>query len=307
MSPSTMSSMERTLTTLGHREPDRVPCFLFPTMHGAKEVGLTIREYFEAAENVVEGQLRLRTKYRSDCVSPFFHAAIEVEAWGGEVVYRDDGPPNSGRPFLSDPEAIRCLEAPAVNDCPCLQKVLKATEMLKDRVGDDVPIIGVAVSPFSLPVMQLGFDKYLALLIERSDTFARLMAVNEEFCVEWANAQLEAGATAICYFDPLSSTTLVPRTTYLETGFEVAKRTLARIKGPTATHMASGRCLPIMDDLAQTGTAGIGVSALEDLTELKAAAQGRLAVLGNLNGIEMRRWTPSQAEAAVKSAIAKAG
>jgi uroporphyrinogen decarboxylase len=27
-------------------------------------------------------------------------------------------------------------------------------------VGDSVPIIGVVISPFSLPVMQMGFDAY---------------------------------------------------------------------------------------------------------------------------------------------------
>ena len=82
----------------------------------------------------------------------------------------------------------------------------------------------------------------------------------------------------------------------------------ARRKGlETATHLASGRCLPIVDDVAQTGTAIIGTSVLEDLAEVKAACRNKLTILGNLNGIEMRRWTLEQAEAAVKDAIAKAG
>jgi len=50
-----MKSLERVLTTLSHREPDRVPLFLLVTMHGAKELGLSIREYFSKAEYVVEG------------------------------------------------------------------------------------------------------------------------------------------------------------------------------------------------------------------------------------------------------------
>ncbi len=59
MSQAEMTSLQRVLTTLGHREPDRVPFFLLVTMHGAKELGLSIKEYFSKAENVVEGQLRL--------------------------------------------------------------------------------------------------------------------------------------------------------------------------------------------------------------------------------------------------------
>jgi uroporphyrinogen decarboxylase len=249
----------------------------------------------------------MRAKYRHDCLYGFFYAPIEVEAWGGEVIFYNDGPANSGQPFIQNSQEIKNLEPPKVKETACLLRVLKAIEMMKARVGDDAPIIGVVMSPFSLPVMQMGFDKYIELMYEQPELFERLMQVNEEFCVAWANAQLEAGATAICYFDPVSSTTITPREKYLETGFKVARRTLARIKGPTATHLASGRGLPIVGDLAQTGTAVIGVSVMEDLAHMKAACRGKLTVLGNLNGIEMRRWTPEQAEVAAKEAIAKAG
>ena len=133
------------------------------------------------------------------------------------------------------------------------------------------------------------------------------MCIRDRFTVAWANAQLAARATAICYFDPVSSSTNIPRELYLRTGQQVARRTLSRIQGPSATHMASGRCLPILGDIADTGTAAVGVSILEDLAQLKAVAAGRVTLLGNLNGVEMRRWTADDAELAVKRAIAAAG
>jgi uroporphyrinogen decarboxylase len=301
------TSLQRVLTTLGHQEPDRVPLFLLLTMHGARELGVSIREYFSRAEHVVEGQLRLREKFGHDCLYGFFYAPAEVEAFGAEVIYADDGPPNSGRPFIRGPADIRDLRAPDPEEAPCLRKVLEAQAALKDAVGDEVPIIGVVMSPFSLPVMQLGFESYLELIHEEPDLFARLMQVNEVFCVEWANAQLRAGATAICYFDPVSSPTVLPPAVYRRTGFEVARRTLPRIEGPTATHLASGRCLPIVDDLAETGTALVGVSVDEDLAKVKRACDGRLSLLGNLNGVEMRRWTRAQAVENTRRAIAAAG
>ncbi len=307
MNQTKITSLQRVLTTLGHQEPDRVPFFLLVTMHGAKELGLSIKEYFSKAENVVEGQLRLRAKYQHDCIYNFFYASLEVEAWGSEIIYRDDGPPNSGAPFIRNVDDIKNLEPPQVEKIPCLTKVLKATELLKESVGDDAPIIGVVVSPFSLPVMQMGFDRYIELMYERPDLFGKLMKINEKFCIEWANAQLKAGATAICYLDPVSSTTISTKEMYLKTGFEVAKRAIARINGPTATHMASGRCLPIIGDIAKTGTTIIGVSRQEKLDELKAVCQNRLSILGNLNGIEMRRWSSEQAEAEVKKTISQAG
>ena len=72
-----MTSLQRVLTTLGHQEPDRVPLFLLLTMHGARELGMSIREYFSKAEHVVAGQLKLRKKYRNDCIYSFFYAPVE--------------------------------------------------------------------------------------------------------------------------------------------------------------------------------------------------------------------------------------
>ena len=307
MSQPMMTSLQRVLTTLGQQEPDRVPFFLLLTMHGARELGLSIQDYFSKAENVVEGQLRLRAKYRHDCLYTFFYASLEVEAFGGQTIFRPDGPPNAAEPIISTPEDILRLIPPRVQTSPCLQRVLETQRQLKARVGAEVPIIGVVMSPFSLPVMQMGFEAYLDLMNDRPDMLDHLLRVNEEFCVDWANAQLAAGATAICYFDPLSSTTILTRQQYLQMSWSSARRTIARIQGPTATHFASGRCLPIINDVAQTGTAMIGVSVDEDLAEIKAAAAGRLTVFGNLNGIEMRRWSPQEAETHVKTAIAQAG
>jgi uroporphyrinogen decarboxylase len=302
-----MTSMQRVLTAMGQQEPDRVPLFLLTTLHGAKELGLSIRDYFSRVDNVVEGQMRLLAKYRSDCLYPFCYAAVELEAFGGSTIFIDDGPPNAGAPVIQRAEDIDRLESPRVAESPGLMRGLETIHRLKERVGDTVPIIGGAISPFSLPIMQMGFAAYLDLIDQQPERFARLMAVNQAFCVEWANAQLAAGATAIGYADPMSSTTNIPRELYLKTGHLIARQTIAKIKGPVAVHLASGRGLPIVEDIVASGAAAVGVSALEDLAEWKSAAKGSITLLGNLNGVEMRRWTAAQAEDEVKRAIAKAG
>jgi uroporphyrinogen decarboxylase len=301
-----MNSMQRVLTTLGHKEPDRVPLFLLLTMHGAKELGMGIREYFSKSENVVEGQIRLLNKYGHDCYFGFFYAPTEIQAWGGEVVFYDDGPPNSGEPFIRSFSQIDKLKPPVIANTPVLQEVLKTIRLLHAKAAEEVPVLGVALSPFSVPVMQLGFEAYLELIYNEPELFKRLMAINQQFCIEWANAQIEAGATAICYFDPVSSPTIIPRDLYLKTGYQVARQTISEIKGPTATHMASGIALPILGDLAETGTGAVGVSAAEDLNKLKQASSGMLSLIGNLNGLEMIHWSREEAERAVKEAIAKA-
>ena len=307
MNSKKMTAMERVLTTLGHQEPDRIPLFINATLHGSKELGLSIKEYFSKPEYVIEGQLRMQQKFKGDSLTGFFYGPAEYEAFGGEVIFYDDGPPNSGRPVIKNAEDIFSLVPPRISETPCLVKGLEAIQGLKEADKGKTPIVGVAVSPFSLPVMQMGFEKYIELIYEQKKAFDQLMKINQEFCVNWANAQLSAGAAAICFFDPVSSATITPRDLYETTGFEVDRQTIARINGACATHMASGRCLPNLDLIGKTGTAAIGTSVEEDLSEVKQRCRGKLSVIGNLNGVEMRNWTIDGTHARVKEAIFKAG
>ncbi|MEW7973618.1 MAG: uroporphyrinogen decarboxylase family protein [Candidatus Thiodiazotropha endolucinida] len=299
--------LQRVLTTLGHEEPDRVPLFLLLSITGAKFAGTSIKEYFTDGARVAESQLRMQERYRNDCLYGFYYASAEVEPFGGSTLFFSDGPPNAGAPPIRSGADIDSLVAPDPMSSVVLCRVLETQRILKAEAGDRIPIIGEVISPFSLPIMQMGFEAYLNLMFEEPGRFHKLMEVNEEFCVNWANAQLEAGATAITYFDPVSSTTVITPEHYRKTGHEVAKRTIARINGPTVTHLASGNCIPILDDIVTTGTRVVGVSSLEDLRVLKEKAMGKLTLLGNMNGVEMARWTLEQAEMIVKRAIAQAG
>ena len=301
-----MNSMERVMTTLGHKEPDRVPVFHMLTHYGAKELNIPIEEYFSKSEYVAEAQLLMRKKYSNDCLYTFFYASIEIEAFGGEVFFTQDGPTNSGAPFIKNIEQIKNIVAPKINDSASLQRVLKTTRILKKSVKEEVPIIAVVMSPFSLPVMQMGFEKYLELLYFKKDEFDQLMKINEEFCVSWANAQLDAGATAICYFDPLASPTIIERSKYLETGYKVAKKTISQIKGATATHLASGIALPVVNDIADTGSIIIGFSGKDDIKTMKKLAFDKVSLLGNLSGIDMINWNKEKAENEVRELIQQA-
>lgn len=301
-----MTSKERVTAALSHQEPDRVPLMLSLTMHGARELGLSIREYFSKAEYVVEGQLRMQQKYGHDFLNPFFYSALEVEAFGAEVMYSTEGPPNSGRPLLKDVSDIGNLQLPDIRKSGVLYKMLRTIELLREKTKGTIPIMGSVTSPFSLPVMQLGFDKYFEIIHFNRKLFDQLMHINEKFCVDWANAQLNAGADAIGYADPVSSPTIIPRELYAETGFQIARRCISKIRGDVAINFASDICLPVADMIIQTGTRAILVSAREDLAVLKKTFGKKLALVGNLNGLEMRKWSPDETFRLVQEAIQKA-
>lgn len=302
-----MTSMERFLAAVQHREGDRVPYVLPVMLHGARLLGTTLEHYFSDAEAVAEAQVRLQARYGHDAVLSLYFAAMEHEAWGGSVRFFEDGPPNAGAPLVRRVDDIPTLRAPDLDACPRLQKMLHSIRLMRQAFGDAVPIIGAVVAPNSVPVMQLGFEAYLHVLLERRDLYDQLMAINEPFAVAWANAQIEAGASGMAYFDPVSSPTILPRDLYRQTGWHVARRVIAQVKAPVTVGLASGRALPIIGDLIEAGAAAVGVSCDDDLAACKRAAGGSLTLLGNLNGIAMRRWTPTEIEEQVRRAIEVGG
>ncbi|MBI4938030.1 MAG: uroporphyrinogen decarboxylase family protein [Nitrosomonadales bacterium] len=307
MSPDEMTSLQRVLATLSLKEPDRVPLFLLPTVQGATEMGVPLRDYFHTPSLIAEAQVCFRERYRNDCLYGFSYAAAEFEAFGGDALFYDCAPPNAGAPVLHTPDDFARLAVPKIEDWPALCRTLELQAQLRRAVGGDVPVIGVVMSPVSLPVMQLGFPAYLRLLMEQPESLTPLFEINEEFCVAWANAQLAAGADALVYYDPVGSCTIIEPAHYRRLCAPIAKRVLARIKGPTATHFASGRSFNILQDVVETGTGGVVVSGDEDLAAIKAAVGNRLPILGNLNGLAMRHWDAEETERQVKNAIAAAG
>ena len=301
-----MTSAERVAAAMGFRQPDRVPFVLPAHMHAARHLGLSIRECLEAPRHVVAAQLHLREWLGNDMVSGAPPAAFEIEAWGGTIEFDESGPPVAGPPPIRLQEVAR-LQPPRLEDCPRLLRALEAIAELRARVGDAVPVAGAVVSPFSLPVLQLGFEAYLELIEERPLDFERLMEVNVAHCRDWARAQVRAGATALAYADPVASTDVVPLETARRKAIAVARQVLTDIGVPFIYSLASGRSLPLVDDLVRLGATAIGVSAQEDLGEAIERCFGRVAVVGNLNALAMCNWSTADARSSVLHAMWAAG
>ena len=295
--------MERILTTLNHKEPDRVPLILNTSMHPARDMGISLKEYFKSSELVAGGLIRSREKYGTDAYIGFHYSPVEYEAFGGDVIFRNDGPPNSGRPIIKTVEEIDTLKSPDVLKTPCLKMVLDTIRVLKEKSRGETPIFGVAISPLSLPVMQMGFEDYIRLIYTDEQRFKKLIAVNSRFFIEWATAQLEVGASGIIYFDPVSSPTIIPPELYRQKGLKIAKELIPQIQGPIAAAYASARVLPILNDIISTGAVAVVVGESEDLRIIKERCSGKITVIGNLNGIAMRHWTREQTFSIVKQAI----
>lgn len=300
---SALTSWARLGAAMRGEEPDRVPFFLPVTMHGARAVGLPLRDYLARPADVVEGQLRLRRRLGHDMLYGFLHASLEVEAFGGRSIAYDDGPPNAGEPPLRGAADVLALSPPRPEEAPGLRRTLEVIRGLAAAARGECPVVGVVIAPFSLPAMQLGLPRWFELLHEQPGVAARLLAVNEAFTAAWAGLQVAAGAGPIVFFDPVSSPELVPEGVYRALAFPSLRRCLAAIRAPVVLDLASAPCLARAPDAIAAGAAAIGGSPFEPLADLKAACGDRLTLLGGLDSVTLASATPAQAAAAARAAI----
>jgi len=298
-----MKSIERVLTALSHKEPDRVPMFLLLCMQGANYHNMSLEEYFKNPKAIAEAQIHFHEKYNNDILNSFSYASIECQAFGGSVVFSDNGPTNAGKPFIKSFEDIDTLEVPDVEGNVFLNRTYETIRLLNEKKGGEVLIAGVVMSPFSVPIMQMGMENYIKLKMNDKPRFHKLMKINTEFCIRYANEMIRQGANAIVYFDPVSSPTISTVPEFLEDGLPIMKECIEKINGPIAVHYASGIVLPILDHIIDTGIVAIGTSSKEDHVILKEKCKDKLTIIGNLNGIEMHRWTKSDVETNVKNII----
>lgn len=301
------TAADRVGAALAHREGDRVPFFLAVTLHPARAFGLALEDYFASAEAVVEGQLRMLATLGHDAVTSWLYAAAEVEAFGGTTLFRRDGPPNAGAPPLTTTASVARLVTPDPLQVPALVRSLAVARNLRARLGAEVPLFGGMVGPFSLPVLQLGFERYLDWLLDAPEMLRRLWRINEAWCIAWGTAQLEAGASAVAISEPLLSPTLMARKLVREEALPMLRRVREGLRGAAAISSASAPMGALLPDLVDLGFMGLAPSCSDSLAAAKAHCRGKQTVMGGLNGLAMSHWTAQDAEAAVKDALRAAG
>ncbi|NUM37303.1 MAG: uroporphyrinogen decarboxylase family protein [Candidatus Brocadiae bacterium] len=288
-----MDSLDRILKTLCFKEPEMVPVLPVLLLQGAKELKLSIREYFSKHENIIEGQTLLVQKYGHDGVYGFPHVVEDVEAFGGELMYFESGPPSVGKMAWRSWSDLDKIKMPSFSSSPTMMRTLKTIEGLASRFKGQKLIVGAAIAPFSLPSMLIGTEPWFELLWEdeliREPILNKVLNITKNLCVSWCNAQIQAGADVVVLADGIASATCIMRNQFEKYALPVIKDTIHAIEG-TVVYEPVGHIEPFVDLLPQIGSGLVILEHKDNIKKCKEALYGKMSVMGNLNNIEILRW-----------------
>jgi [methyl-Co(III) methanol-specific corrinoid protein]:coenzyme M methyltransferase len=135
-----------------------------------------------------------------DNVMPLFSVWHESEALGCKVEWGDAGhmPDCREAPYgMHDKIPI----PPDLLDRPGCRVPLEALARLKKRLGGEFAVVGKVFGPWTLGYHLFGVEEFLINTLLDPDAVRRAIDVLKEVTVRFAQAQIDAGADALCLAD----------------------------------------------------------------------------------------------------------
>jgi len=240
-----------------------------------------------------------------DTIMPEFSVQQEAAALGCEVDWgsKEMMPAATTHPVkrLEDviiPENI--LEKPS------MKVVLDAIALLRKEYGDRVAIVGKGMGPWTICYNVIGLQEFLIMTCTEPETVKKFLDAYKEVTIKFANAQIAAGADALCLPDHATGDLVSPQT-YKEFLVPVHKEMLSRIGGPTILHIC-GDCSDRLDIFAQENYDAYHISWEVELKKAIETVDERMSLIGNVNNAQtLLRGTPDdvykQARAAIEAGI----
>jgi MtaA/CmuA family methyltransferase len=198
---SEMSSYDRVMLSVKHQEPDRVPFMPFAQTFTAKVANIPFSAYVSKAEKFVEGQMMALAKFGWDAVCFSSDVGMYAEALGAKIHFPYDDVPRILEPVLSHNtlyEDFQKLKIPDPMKSGRLTESIKAIELVKKEVKDEVPIIGWTEGPFQGVTLLTGADPMqFFYILDHQDEFREILDWYADFEIEIVNSMYEAGADII--------------------------------------------------------------------------------------------------------------
>ena len=290
-----MTPMERLRATARGEPTDRVPVFCNLLEQGARELGVSVKEYYADGALVAAGQLRLREKFGQDNVWGLFFIAKEAELFGcREILFAEDGPPNVGDLVIKRPEDIDRLVVPDILAHPAFREPLRCMEILRRKVGGKVPICVHVSASLTLPSLLMGMEAWLRMLLMGPfDLRDRLISKCSEFCRRAQAAYRAAGADLIFYANPFSSTDLVPYKLVEQLALRWMQRDLEPGGTSGIVYFGAGArlvpVLPLVLDKLTPDACFLG--PFDDVGEAKRCIAGRSLCVSAFNDLLLIDWS----------------
>jgi MtaA/CmuA family methyltransferase len=301
-----MNGKEICLSVIKGEKPERVPFFPILMFMAAGRAGIPYREFATNGASLASAQINMFENYKVDAVTVSSDAFRVCADLGGEMVYPENQTPFCASPLVKDEASLRALVKPSPDAKGSRMKDrLAAVEELSRNIGDEAMVFGWVEMPFAEACNLCGLANFMMMLYDDPELARKILNFAAEIEIEFALAQIEAGACAIGCGDAAAS--MISARLFREFALPYERRVTEAVRnagGYSKLHMC-GDSSHLLADLAGNGADIFNVDHMVDLKtagEVYGAA-GRV-FKGNLNPVtDLLSATPEHAREAALNCV----
>jgi len=200
-----MTSYERTMRLVHHEAVDRLPATPIFMTWISRRLGHLYRDYVTDFRVLVQAQCRLVDEFGIDSVSVISDAWREAADCGAEVVFWEDAPPACKTHLLAEKARLLGLALPDPLGGGRMTDRIRAVAALGERFGGQVPVMGWIEGPMAEACCLRGMNDMMLDLVDDPSFAADLLSLATSIAIDFALAQIEAGADIIGIGDAAAS------------------------------------------------------------------------------------------------------
>lgn len=285
-----MTSLERVLLALQGKPQPSPPFTITLSLYGARLTGCPLSEYYRHPERYLEGQEAVIDLCSPDIVFSPFALTLEAEAFGSELKFLPDNPPNIRKPAIRSADDFIRLPLPDIDSHPSLLFLRQSVRLLAGRYRGERAICGVVTASVDLPAIVMGIDQWLEALLFTPEKAAIILEKTHRHFVALANALMADGANFIALPTMFSNPQILYPKLIDEVVLPAFARSLAEVKGPIVFHHGGNPMVPSLGKyLALPNVVAYAVDHRDSLAEARRILGPDRLLLGNLNGPALSR------------------
>ncbi len=294
--------LERILKTIRSERPDRPPVIPFVMQYAAKVAGIDYRDYCKDGDAMAKSQLECLREFGYDAANVSSDAHRLADALGGKLDFPKNGVPRVTEQPIKSEEDLEKASVPDPREAErCLER-LRAIERIKEE-GPDIPVIGWIEGALSDASSIYGVKETLIDFKKNKDFLEDLFEFVMEFDLEFAKAQIEAGADIIGAGDSLASQVSASN---FKKSVKYTSEIFEKIDTPALYHVC-GDTTHQLENLRNSEADIVDLDWQVDLAEAREKFGQEICIRGNINPSFLVSKNPDEIEDLCLQAIEKAG
>jgi len=286
-----MTSMERVGAVLSGGVPDRRPFTLTLSLYGARLSGADTLDYYSKPAVFVAGQRAVVDLCEPDILFGPFALCLEAAGYGATLERFPDSPPSLKKPAVKSPRDTQ-IPRPQTDTDPDLRYLVESVRALVADQGGKCPVAAVITAPSDLPILLLGMDGWLEILLfdpVLADFWSKLALDHFEAL---AAAYFLAGASFLVSPVMMTSPAFMNPALAEQTIIPLIRTAFSRLKGPIVFHHGGNRLSPYIGMVRDLpNVAGFALDERDSFAEARAVVGPDVLLLGNLSGPHFSRRT----------------